>query len=198
MELLKSKTYENLAKAYAGECQARTRYEFIEYGARNEGFVAMANLIDKVAFNEFNHARMFYSFIQSATKHEIEDIIIDSGYPFKQKWNLLDNLKFAANDEKNEAERIYPEFERIAREEGFTDIANLFKNVISVEKCHKMLFEQLYTQLKDGTLYSKKEAVKWKCGDCGYEATGKIAFEVCPLCGAKQGRVLLKIEDNAN
>ncbi len=198
MELLKSKTYENLAKAYAGECQARTRYEFIEYGARNEGFVAMANLIDKVAFNEFNHARMFYSFIQSATKHEIEDIIIDSGYPFKQKWNLLDNLKFAANDEKNEAERIYPEFERIAREEGFTDIANLFKNVISVEKCHKMLFEQLYTQLKDGTLYSKKEAVKWKCGDCGYEATGKTAFEVCPLCGAKQGRVLLKIEDNAN
>ncbi|MGN0795750.1 MAG: rubrerythrin family protein [Christensenellales bacterium] len=197
MELLKSKTYENLAKAYAGECQARTRYEFIEYGARNEGFAAMANLIDKVAFNEFNHARMFYSFIQSATKQEIDNIVIESGYPFKEKWNLLDNLKFAAQDENNEAERIYPEFERVAREEGFTDIANLFKNVTGVEKCHKMLFEQLYTQLKDGTLYSKKEIVKWKCGDCGYEAMGKTAFEVCPLCGAKQGRVLLKIEDDA-
>ena len=132
MELIKSKTFANLVRAYAGECQARTRYEFIEYGARNEGYVAMAELIDKVAYNEFNHARMFYSFIQTASDKPIENAEVCAGYPFKEKWNLLDNLKFASEDENNEAVKIYPEFAKVAKEEGFTDIANLFLDLVLV------------------------------------------------------------------
>lgn len=195
MELIKSKTFANLARAYAGECQARTRYEFIEYGARNEGYVAMADLIDKVVYNEFNHARMFYSFIQTASDKTIENVEVCAGYPFKEKWNLLDNLKFASEDENNEATKIYPEFAKVAKEEGFTDIANLFTNITQVENCHKMLFEQLYTQMKNGTLYKKDKPVKWKCSSCGYEHTAKEAFKVCPICQAKQGSAMLKIED---
>ena len=196
MELINSRTFQNLAKAYAGECQARTRYEFIEYGARNEGYKAMSEIIDKVVYNEFNHARMFYTFIQKASDKEITNIEICAGYQFKEKWNLLDNLRIAAEDEQNEADKIYPEMARIAKEEGFCEIAKLFEDVIQVENCHKMLFTQLYNQLKDGTMYSRSEPIKWKCGDCGYEATANNAWTECPLCKAKQGAVMLHLNSN--
>ena len=193
MELIKSKTYLNLAKAYAGECMARTRYEFIEYGARMKGYKYLAKLVDEVVYQEFNHARMLYSFIETASKEEIKNIDICSGYPFKEKWDLLENLRLAAEDEEFEEKKIYPEYEKTAREEGFEDIANLFKNLIQVESCHKKLFTQLYEQMKNGTLYKKPKPVKWKCDDCGYEEVGTEAFEICPLCQAKQGAVMLKI-----
>ena len=195
MQLKDSQTYKNLARAYAGECMAKARYMFIEYGARKEGFKCLAELVDKVVYNEFNHARMFYSFIQTADKKPIEEIEIKADYPFKEKWDLLDNLRFAAEDEAREAEEIYPEFARTARKEGFDDIAGLFENVVQVENCHKMLFTDLYNQMKDGTMYKKTAPVKWKCADCGYEATSAEAWQVCPLCQAKQGAVMLKLSD---
>lgn len=195
MQLKDSQTYKNLARAYAGECMAKARYMFIEYGARKEGFKCLAELVDKVVYNEFNHARMFYSFIQTADKKPIEEIEIKADYPFKEKWDLLDNLRFAAEDEAREAEEIYPEFAKTARKEGFDDIAGLFENVVQVENCHKMLFTDLYTQMKDGTMYKKPAPVKWKCADCGYEATSAEAWQVCPLCQAKQGAVMLKLSD---
>ena len=197
MNLIDSKTYVNLAKSYAGECQAQVRYKFIEYGARNEGYTALSNLIDDIVYQEFNHARMFYTHLQKASTKPITNVDIASGYPFKEKWNLLDNLKFAAEDEANEAETIYPEYEKTAREEGFTEIADLYKNIIQIENCHKMFFTEIYNQMKSGTLYSKPQKVKWKCGGCGYEEVNKKACEVCTVCLAKQGAVLLKIQDNA-
>ena len=195
MKLIESQTYQNLAKAYAGECQARVRYEFIEYGARKEGYACLAEVIDKIVYNEFNHARMFYTKIQDASDKLIKNIDISAGYPFKQKWTLLDNLKLAADDE--EAETIlYPEFAKTAKEEGFKEVALLFENIAQIENCHKMLFTDLYTQLKNGTLYKKSKAVKWKCSACGYEKTAKQAFEICPVCQAKQGYVNLILSDN--
>ena len=152
-DLKNSKTFLNLAKAFAGECQAHVRYKFIEYGARNEGYASLAEIIDKVVYQEFNHARMLYSFIETADKNVIENIDISSGYPFKQKWNLEDNLALAAEDEKNEADKIYPEYMKTAEAEGFHDIAGLFKNLIQVETCHNMLFTDLHNQMKTGTLY---------------------------------------------
>lgn len=195
MKLKDSKTYINLARSYAGECQARTRYEFIEYGARTQGYKALAELVDKVVYNEFNHARMFYTFIQQSEETQVENIDISAGYPFKEKWNLVENLRIAAEDELDEAERIYPEFAATAREEGFPEIAKLYEDIIGVETCHHKLFKQLYEQMKKGTMYKKKEKVKWKCADCGYEATSKEAWKECPLCKAKQGSVMLIIED---
>ena len=195
MKLKDSKTYINLARSYAGECQARTRYEFIEYGARTQGYKALAELVDKVVYNEFNHARMFYTFIQQSEETQVENIDISAGYPFKEKWDLVENLRIAAEDELDEAERIYPEFAATAREEGFPEIAKLYEDIIGVETCHHKLFKQLYEQMKKGTMYKKKEKVKWKCADCGYEATSKAAWKECPLCKAKQGSVMLIIED---
>ncbi|HOO22067.1 MAG TPA: ferritin family protein [Clostridia bacterium] len=196
MELIKSQTFINLAKAYAGECQARTRYRFMEYAATQREYKAIANIIKEVITQEFNHARMLYTFIQTASKETINNIEIESGYPFKEKWEFEENFRFAAEDEETEATKIYPEFARIAEKEGFPDIAGLFKNLAKVESCHRKIFEQIYTQLTDGTLYKKPAKVKWKCGDCGYEAESREAFKVCPLCQAKQGAVLIKIEQN--
>ncbi len=196
MKLIDSETYVNLAKSYAGECMARTRYEFVEYGARNEGYKNIADIIDTIAYQEFNHARMLYTFIQTANEGTIANIEISSGFPFKEKWNLLENLKLAAEDEQSEI-GVYEAYAKTADKEGFKDIAGLFRNMIQVENCHKMTFLQLHDQLKNGTLYKKPTVVKWKCADCGYEMEGKEAFKECPLCQAKQGSIMLKIEDGA-
>lgn len=196
LNLKESQTYKNLAKAYAGECQAYVRYKFIEYGARNEGYGCLAEMIDTIAFNEFQHARMFYTFIQKADDKEIENIYIASGYPFKEKWNLVENLRLAAEDESKEENDIYPEYAKKAREEGFVEIAQLFDNVIQVESCHRKLFEDLHNQMKTGTLYKKEEKVMWKCADCGYEAEGYSPWHKCPLCGAEQGKVMLKLNES--
>jgi len=194
MELKKSKTYNNLAKTFAGECQARVRYEFIEYGARMAGYKCLAELVDKVVFNEFNHARMFYTMLQKSEEKQIENIDISTGYPFKEKWDLLENLRLAAEDERNEAKLIYPEYAKVAKEEGFHEIAKLYEDVIQVENCHMLRFTELYDQMKNGTMYKKKLPVKWKCTDCGYEATAKEAWHECPLCKAKQGSVMLHFD----
>ena len=193
MELIKSKTYLNLAKAYAGECQARVRYEFMEYGARQKGYKQMAELIDKVVYNEFNHARMLYTKLQDASDTPIKNIDISSGYPFKQKWNLEEALKFSIEDEKNEIE-IYKTYSEVAKKEGFEDIAILFNHLANIENCHAMRFTSLYEQLSNNTMYKKPQPIKWKCADCGYEVTSKSAPKTCPVCQAKQGSFMLNFE----
>ena len=195
MQLIESKTYLNLARSYAGECQAQVRYKFIEYGARKEGYACLAEMIDKIVYNEFNHARMFYTYLQKATTKTIENIDVCAGYPFKERWDLMENLKLAAEDEREEFEKIYPAFKQTALDEGFEDIAKLYDMIIQVESCHFKTFTDLYNQMKNGTLYKKPTVVKWKCSGCGYEATSKEAWEVCPLCYAKQGFVMLKLND---
>ncbi|MBO4534332.1 MAG: rubrerythrin family protein [Clostridia bacterium] len=191
MELIKSKTYLNLAKAFAGECMDRTRYEYIEYGARQQGHKTLADAIDKIAYNEFNHSRMLYSFIQTAKPSAIDNIEICSGYPFREKWDLIDNLRLAALDEQKEADEVYPTYAKIAHEEGFDDIAGLFENLASVEKHHQKELTSLYEQFAGGTAYKKNKTTTWTCADCGYTVEGKEAFDVCPLCQAKQGAVEL-------
>ena len=192
MKLLESKTIHNLARSFAGETQASTRYKFIEYGARNEGYNALAEVIDKIAYNEFNHGRMFYTYIQQASPKMIENIDISAGFPFKEKWNLVENLKLAAEDEEHDR-NLYKEFEKVAREEGFEEIANLFAMTATVEECHKKLFLDLYNQFSTGTAYKKDKTTKWKCSGCGYEAESKEAWDECPLCRAKQGFTMLKV-----
>ena len=195
MKFIESQTYKNLARTYAGECQAHVRYKFIEYGARMQGYKALADLIDKIVYNEFNHARMFYTLLQENVKGQIDNIDIEAGYPFKERWELVDNLRLAIEDEENEAYDIYPEFASTAKKEGYPEIAKLYEDVIQVETCHVKLLTQLYEQLSTNTMYKKDKKVKWKCGDCGYEATSEEAWEECPLCRAKQGSILLQISN---
>ena len=113
MKLKDSETFKNLARAYAGECQARTRYEFVEYGFRYNGYEAIAQTIDKIAYQEFNHARMLYTFIQDAELKQVDNIEVCAGFPFKEKWELANNLKLLAEDENDEAE-VYAEFIKVS------------------------------------------------------------------------------------
>jgi len=186
MKLKESKTYENLARAFAGECQARTRYEFIEYGARYNGYKAVAEIIDKVVFQEFNHARMIYTALQGSNEPQIDNIQIAAGFPFKEKWDLVENLKLASEDEKDDA-KFYAEAIKTAEKEGFKDIVKLFSEIKEIELHHAKLFAELHKQMQSKTLYKKEKAVKWVCPDCGRVIIGTEAPEECPLCKAKQG-----------
>lgn len=191
MKLIDSKTYLNLAKAFAGESQAYIRYKFIEYGARFNKHENIAQIVDKIIYQEFNHARMFYTKLQSASKETIANIDICTGFPFKEKWDLQENLRLAAEDEHIEGTEIYPAYAEIAREEGFDDIAELFDNIAQIELYHEQIFNRLYEEMKEGTLYSKKSSTLWVCDGCGYIAEGKEAWEKCPVCLAERQAIRL-------
>lgn len=193
MKLKDSQTYKNLARSYASECQARTRYEFIEYGARFNGYKNIADIIDEIIYQEFNHARMFYTFLQDGEDEQIDNIEINAGFPFREKWDLGENLRLAGEDEANEA-RIYEEFSITAEEEGFPEIAKLFRDTLEVENYHRQIFTELYQQFTNGTLYKKDKPVAWICGDCGYMQIGEEAWDECPLCKAKQGSIKLILD----
>lgn len=198
MELKNSKTFTNLARAYVGESCARNRYDMLALLARKEGYTMLAEQIEKIAWNEFQHSRMLFSFIDSADPHVIENIEIRAGFPFKEKLkSLVGNLNLAAEDEAIEAEKIYPEFAKIAREEGFKDIAAFFDNLVQIETCHNKFFNIMYLQLKNGTIYKRETPIKWKCDSCGYESTSKTAWQTCPVCQAPQGWILLEYDDQS-
>lgn len=190
MKLKDSQTYVNLARAYASECQARARYEFIEYGARYNEYKNIADVVDEIVYQEFNHARMLYTFIQQGDDKQIDNIKINAGFPFREKWDLMDNLRLAATDEKDEIE-MYGQFAETANKEGFPEIAELFFQIRQVEAYHRSIFNELYEQMKNKTLYKKEQPVTWVCADCGYSAVGTEPWDECPLCKAKRGSVKL-------
>lgn len=196
MKLKDSKTFQNLINSFAGESQAHVRYQFLAYAAKQKGLFELEKAIQEIVKNEFNHARMFYTFIQAADPNTIENLKVDSGYPFKEKWDFLKNFEYAIENETEEHEEIYPAFAKEARKEGFDDIADLYERIVQVEHCHMMQLTELHKQLKEGTMYKRKEKIKWKCSECGYEHTDTEAWEVCPLCKSPQGYVMLNLPDD--
>ena len=193
MKLNGTQTYLNLARAYASECQAKTRYEFVEYGARYNDYKNIADIIDEIVYQEFNHARMFYTFIQKGQDEQIDNIDICAGFPFREKWDLEENLRLASLDEEKEAE-VYEKFAITAEKEGFPEIAKLFRDVKQVEEYHRQIFLELYEQFKNKTLYKKDHPVTWICADCGYMTTSEEAWDECPLCKAKRGSIKLILD----
>lgn len=129
---------------------------------------------------------MLYTYLQDAELKQIDNIEIRGGFPFKQKWDMEENLRLVAQDEEDEA-KAYAEYIKVAKDEGFNDIAELFKMIMEVEIRHKEIFLEIYNQFKNGTLYKKETEVIWYCPSCGYYSKGKEAWEKCPLCEAAQG-----------
>ncbi len=192
MKFKDSETYKNLAMSFAGECQAQTRYRFLQYGATQKGLTALADIITKLITNEFNHARMFYTKLQNNNKETIEDIDICAGYPFKEKWNLTENFSFGVENETNEV-ATYKAYAKKAKEEGYDDISDLFTMVSGVEKNHAKILSEIHAQLVNDSMYKKEKKTKFKCADCGYEETALEGWQVCPLCMAKQGAIELHL-----
>ena len=191
MQFENTETFKNLARSFAGECQAGMRYQMIAKLAMKENLKTLADAVRTIAKNETLHATQFFNKIIEKTGSR-ENVAFDAGYPF-HLGTLAESLKFAANDEKNETEEIYPEFSLIAKREGFEDIANLYKLVAAVEGQHKITFQYLYDGVRNGTLYKSESPVLWICSECGHMHVATEAWKVCPLCKAGQGYVDLHL-----
>lgn len=186
-----TETFKNLARAFAGECQAGMRYQMVAKLAMKEKLKTLSDAVRTIAKNETLHATQFFNKIIEKTGSK-ENIVLDAGYPF-HIGNLEESLKFSANDEKNETEDIYPAFAITAKEEGFEDVAGLFKLVAEVEAQHKVVFQYLHDGVRNGTLYKSEKPVLWICSECGHMHVATEAWKICPLCKSEQGYVELHL-----
>lgn len=191
MQFDETQTYLNLARSFAGESQAGMRYQLIAREATAQGYIALADEIKMLAKNETVHARRFF---EELTKRgqKLDNIVIDAGYPY-HTGDLCEMLRLAAEDERNEHERIYPAFAEIAANEGFADIAGLFKLTANVEKHHQQIFDYLHEAMESGNLYKNESPILYVCKECGHMHTSKEAWTVCPLCKSSQGFVALNV-----
>ena len=171
-----NKTEENLWKAFAGESQARNKYTYFASVARKEGFEQIAAIFQETADNEKEHAEMIFKFLK-----ELRDT--------KQ------NLKKAAEGENYEWTEMYPGFEKVAREEGLTEIADFFKEVAEVEEKHEDRYLKLLKNVEEGKVFKRDQVVKWKCRNCGYIHEGKEAPKECPACRHPQSFYELRCEN---
>ena len=191
MQFDETKTYHNLARSFAGESQAGMRYQLIARAATQQGYTTLANTIKTLAKNETEHARRFF---EELTKRgqKLDNIDLDAGYPF-HTGDIGESLTLAAKDEHEEFSRLYPQFQKDAEEEGFKDIAALFRLVAEVEKRHEMIFNYLAEAFKKGKLFSNETPILYICSECGYMHTSTKAWDVCPLCKQSQGYVELHL-----
>lgn len=176
-----TKTADNLMKAFAGECQARTRYDYYASIAKKEGYNQISNIFKETAGNEKEHAKMFYKYL----KKDLNDgavVVNDTPYPVSYYDDTLSNLHAAASGEREEWEDLYPAFADVAEEEGFPAIANTFRQVAKVEKHHEERYLKLRDNVEQGKVFKKDEETMWKCLNCGYIYTGYEAPQVCPAC----------------
>ncbi len=176
MNLKGSKTEKNLLKAFAGESQARNRYTYFASVARNDGYIQIQRIFEETAENEKEHAKMFFKFLEGGM------VEITASYPAGKISSTADNLLAAAEGEKEEWGTLYPGFEKVAREEGFTEVADTFKEIAEVEEEHEKRYRKLLANVKNGTVFKKDKEVKWHCLNCGYIHHGKEAPELCPAC----------------
>lgn len=191
MKFQETKTILNLARSFAGESQAGMRYQLLAKQCMKQGYETLADTIRTIAKNETNHARVFFEAIQEHAG-SVENIRIDAGYPF-HAGTIADGLRFAAEDEREESDVIYPAFAKTAREEGFEKIAFKFEKTAMVEGNHRIIFEYLFEAFENGSLFNAERPMLWICSECGYMHTSKSAWSVCPLCGAPQGDVELHL-----
>ncbi len=191
MQFVQTETCKNLARSFAGESQAGMRYQLVAKAAMKENLKTLADAIRTIAKNETYHAKRFFEMLQEKGGGK-DNIGLDAGYPF-HGGTLEDGLRFAAMDEKSEFTEIYPKFAETAEQEGFKDIAALYRLVADVEKQHNIIFNYLYEAVKNGTLYKNDSPILWVCSECGYMHVATEAWKICPLCQAEQGYVELHL-----
>lgn len=178
MELKGSRTEANLMAAFAGESQARNKYTYYASKARKDGYEQIAAIFEETANNEREHAKMWFKELHGGSIPSTEE-------------NLLD----AANGENFEWTDMYSEFARVAKEEGFDRIANLFEGVAEIEKAHEERYRKLLKNVEDKLVFSKDGEAIWICRNCGHIVVGSTAPSVCPVCAHPQSFFELKKEN---
>lgn len=184
-----TKTEQNLLKSFAGESQARMRYDYFAKQAKKEGLEQISGIFAETALNEKEHAKRFFKFLEGGM------VEITAMYPAGKIGSTLENLKAAADGENEEWTELYPEFAKIAEEEGFKEVAVTFRMIAKVEKAHEDRYVKLYNNLEEGKVFEKDNKIIWKCRNCGYLHEGNKAPETCPACLHPQAYFEIK-EDN--
>lgn len=174
--LLGTQTEKNLLTAFAGESQARNRYTYFASQAKKEGFVQIADIFAETADQEKEHAKRFFKFLEGG---EVE---ISAAFPAGVIGTTLENLKAAAAGENYEHTTMYPEFAKVAREEGFEAIAMVFEAISVAEKQHEKRYNDLAGNIENNRVFKRDQKVTWRCRNCGYLHVGEYAPEACPAC----------------
>lgn len=171
-----TKTEKNLLTAFAGESQARNRYTYFASAARKEGFEQISGIFTETAENEKEHAKVFFQYLEGG------DTEIIAAYPAGMIKDTKANLEAAAAGENMEWTTLYANFGKIAKDEGFPQIANSFKQIAEVEKFHESRYRKLINNIANDQVFKKNSTTKWHCRNCGYVFEGTEAPKECPAC----------------
>lgn len=175
-----NETVLNLARSFAGESQARTRYTVYAQVARKEGWEWIARIFEETAANEAVHGEEFLEQMKKLGA-DTPNLEISAGYPY-QLGTTAENLAYAAAGERHEHHEAYPAFAELARREGQDEAARLWLQIARVEGVHYNTFKALHEQFTSGTLTEKKKPIVWQCVNCGYTYEGIRACDPCPVC----------------
>ena len=178
MELKGTKTEECLKKAFAGESQAATKYQYYASKAKKDGYEQIGAIFEETSSNEKEHAKIWFKLLHNNEMPE-----------------TTENLKDAAAGENYEWTDMYEEFAKTAEEEGFTKIAFLFREVGKIEKEHEARYKKLLENIEEGIVFSRDDERIWKCRNCGHIVIGKYAPEVCPVCAHPKSFFEIKAEN---
>ena len=173
-----TKTEENLKRAFAGESEARNKYDFFASKAKKDGFEQIAAIFAETAANEKEHAKLWYKELHGGAVEDTET-----------------NLEAAADGENYEWTDMYAEFAKVAREEGFNDLAEKFEGVAAIEKTHEERYRKLLSNVREKKVFSKDGDAIWVCRNCGHVVVGKTAPEVCPVCAHPQAYFEVKAQN---
>ena len=184
-----TQTEKNLLANFAGESQARNRYTYFASQAKKEDFEQISWIFTDTADNEKEHAKRFFKFLEGG------DLEITATYPAGVIGNTVENLKAAIAGENLENTVLYPEAARIADEEGFTEIAEVYRAIAKVEAEHEKRYRALLKNVENNTVFKKKTTVKWRCRNCGYVHEGPEAPAECPACAHPQAHYELLAEN---
>ncbi|HRY72140.1 MAG TPA: rubrerythrin family protein [Spirochaetia bacterium] len=175
-----TKTDTNLMAAFAGESQARNRYTYYASKARDEGFIQIALVFEETANQEKEHAKRLFKFMEGGTTE------ITGSFPFGVIGSTVDNLLHAAEGENHEWQSMYPDFAKVAREEGLDAIAAVFEAIAVAEKQHARRYEKFRKNIQEGKVFKADKPAVWRCLNCGYLAEGPEAPKACPACAHPQ------------
>ncbi|MBQ3305232.1 MAG: rubrerythrin family protein [Clostridia bacterium] len=178
MEFKGSRTEANLMAAFAGESQARNKYDYYASQAKKDGYVQIAAIFEETAKNEKEHAKMWFKLLHGGKVP-----------------TTTANLKDAADGENFEWTDMYRKFAEEARAEGFEDIARQFEGVAAIEKEHEERYRKLLSNIEGGLVFSREGDMIWQCSNCGHIHIGKEAPEVCPVCNHPQSYFQIKAEN---
>lgn len=180
MELGKSQTAKNLMTAFAGESQARNRYNYFSSKAGKDGFRQIAEVFEETASQEREHAKRLFKFMDGG------DVEVSASFPFGVIGATVENLRASAAGENHEWTDMYPSFAKTARDEGFDEIAKVFESIAVAEKQHERRYLMLAENIDKCRVFEKEKPITWRCMNCGYVHNGRTAPNTCPACAHPQ------------